>query len=63
MNYLLTAIFQCEANHGCSHTCGRVNGVDTCSCPTGMVLDNTNKTCVGGYYHVSYESLYCRDNN
>lgn len=44
---IFLAIFKCADNHGCSHTCGKINSVDTCSCPSGMELDSTNKTCVG----------------
>lgn len=49
LNAILAAIHQCASNHGCSHTCGKIGGVDTCSCPAGYELDGTNKKCVGKY--------------
>lgn len=45
---LILAIFQCASNHGCNYTCGKINNVDTCSCPTGYQLDlSDNRTCIG----------------
>ncbi|KAK7092485.1 hypothetical protein V1264_008223 [Littorina saxatilis] len=42
-----TDVNECQDNSKkCSHTCRNTAGGFTCSCPTGMVLDNDGKTCV-----------------
>ncbi|KAL3851660.1 hypothetical protein ACJMK2_015389, partial [Sinanodonta woodiana] len=40
------SIYECAPSHGCSYTCGRIGGVDTCQCQHGMELDRDNKTCI-----------------
>ena len=46
----VTDINECsESASTCSHTCTNTVGGFTCSCPTGMMLDNDNKTCVSKY--------------
>ncbi|KAK3103588.1 hypothetical protein FSP39_020372 [Pinctada imbricata] len=37
--------FKCAAGHNCSHTCGKINNVDTCQCPTGYQVGSDGKTC------------------
>ena len=47
---IVTDIDECSAGiHKCSHTCENTDGGLTCSCPTGMMLDNDNRTCVSKY--------------
>ncbi|KAL5013300.1 hypothetical protein ScPMuIL_007570 [Solemya velum] len=36
---------ECDKNHGCSHTCGKIEAVDTCLCPRGMKLTSDTKNC------------------
>lgn len=50
-----SAIYQCASNHGCSHTCGKINGVDTCSCPKGYHVDSTGKNCTGTLQRTGYQ--------
>ena len=44
--YLL-ATTQCSSGASCSHLCAVINGMEICSCPSGLVLQNDNITCAG----------------
>ena len=50
---IISAKYKCGAN-SCSYLCNRINGTDTCSCPSGYQLDSTGIQCQGKLIYIYY---------
>jgi len=47
----ISDVDECETReHGCEQTCNNLPGSYNCSCVTGFMLNNDNRTCSGTYY-------------
>ena len=52
---LVVDVDECrENNGGCSHLCINTEGSFHCGCPSGLYLEDTNKTCDGSLQLLHY---------
>ena len=48
---LMAADVPCADNSGCSHSCGVIDGMEQCFCPTGFVLNRfDSQACIGMFF-------------
>jgi hypothetical protein len=50
--FIISAKQKCGANS--CYICNRINGIDTCSCPSGYQPDSTGIQCQGKLIYIYY---------